>query len=166
MRCVTNSGTIAFLACLLALQFALGQTRELPQSLGRLVLVKTLEGKDAKVFLDRLHQKAVAPKSSVTGEYRAGDKTATLYVSIYRAGREAREAGSQMMRLIKGGNRAFGHYSEKHRGRILVGRCVGMGQIHYLFQVRVRVFWLSIDPTLEQEALESLLKNVSTPNRS
>jgi hypothetical protein len=133
----------------------------LPQSLGRLVLVKTLEGKNAKVFLDRLHQKAVAPKSSVTGEYQAGDKTATLYVSTYKAEREAREAGSRMMRLIKGGNRAFGQYSEENRGQVLVGRCVGMGQIHYLFQKRGRVYWLSIDNGLEQEALESLLKTVS-----
>lgn len=163
MRRIADSGVIFVLVSLLALPSALCQTRVLPQSLGRLILVKTLEGKDAQVFLNRLHQKSVAPKSSVTGEYLTGDKTATLYVSVYKAEREAREAGSRMMRLMKGGNRVFGHYSENNYGRLLVGRCVGRGQIHYIFQDRARLYWLSIDPVLEQEALESLLVHVSAP---
>ena len=163
MRRIANRGVIFVLVSLLALSSALCQTRVLPESLGRLILVKTLEGKDAQVFLNRLHQKSVAPKSSVTGEYLTGDKTATLYVSVYKAEREAREAGSRMMRLMKGGNRVFGHYSENSHGRLLVGRCVGRGQIHYIFQDRARLYWLSIDPVLEQEALESLLVHVSAP---
>lgn len=165
MSAVARTMFCVVLTCLLALSSSLCQTRELPQSLGRLNLVRTLKGKEAQAFLDRLHQKAVPPTSSVTGEYGALDKSATLYVSIYRTNAEAREAGSRMMRLIKGGNRTFGHYSEETRSSIRVGRCVGMGQIHYLFQHGVRVYWLGTDPAVEQEALEGLLKALAVPNK-
>jgi hypothetical protein len=69
------------------------------------------------------------------------------------------------MRLIKGGNRTFGHYSEETRSSIRVGRCVGLGQIHYLFQHGARVYWLSTDPAVEQEALEGLLKAIVAPKK-
>ena len=163
MSAEAGTGFRVALACVLGLSSSLCQTPELPQTLGRLKLVRTLEGKEAQAFLDKLHQKAVAPKSSVTGEYQAGDKSATLYVSLYRSEGEAREAGSRMMQLIKAGNRVFGHYSEEIRGSLRVGRCVGMGQIHYLFQKGPRLFWLGIDPARSEEALGSLLRSVSAP---
>ena len=164
MKCITRSAGIVAFVCLSVVASVSAQRRELPQSLGRLSLVKTLEGKDAKASVDQLHQKAVAPKSSVTGEYEGGNRSATLYASLYYSQREAKAAGSRMMQLIGGGNRVFGHYSEQHHGRLLIGRCVGLGQIHYLFQQGERVFWLSVDPLLESEVLEGLLKFVLPAN--
>jgi len=155
------TGLRVVLACLLGLSSSLSQMPELPKSLGRLKLTKTLEGHEAQAFVDQLHQKAVAPKRSVTGEYQAGSLAASLYVSTYKADREAREAGDRMTRLIRGGNRVFGHYSEEVRSSVRVGRCVGMGQIHYLFRQGPRLFWLGADPAVSEEALDYLLRSVT-----
>lgn len=165
MKLVPLRAAIVVLVCLLVLPSAFSQRHELPKALGQLLLVNALEGKDAQAFVNQLHQKAVAPKSSVAGEYKGGNNSATLYVSLYSSERQAKVAGLRMMQLIKGGNRAFGQYSEQNHGRLLIGRCVGMGQIHHLFQEGDRLFWLSVDPSREKAALESLLASISHSRR-
>jgi hypothetical protein len=161
METVSRIAVLCLVACAVAFPSVFPQKNELPPVFGRLKLVKTLEGKEAQAFLDKLHQKAVAPKSSVTGVYEGGGKSATLYISLYHSEREAGAAGSRMMRLIKDGTRVFGHYSEQYHNRLLLGRCVGLGQIHYVFQKCESVFWLSVDPLLESEVLKSLLDSFS-----
>jgi hypothetical protein len=136
------------------------QTLTVPKTLGQLEVMKTQTGKDAQLLVDRLHRKSVSPLNSIVAEYQAVPGSATLYVSEYTTVRKAEEAASKMMQLIKGGNRLFRHYSGKNIGRTAVGRCLGMGQVHYVFQHQVQVYWLSVDPLRETEAFEALSRAI------
>jgi hypothetical protein len=141
--------------------YALGQSRDLPSRLGTLKLTKTLQGTEARAFINRLHEKDVTPKNSVMGEYGGRKEQATLYVSIYELRSEAAEAAKRMTRLISKGNRVFGQYKEFKLGRLMIGRCEGLGQIHYFFLYRDKVFWLAVDSSVAGATLESLVGSVT-----
>ena len=141
--------------------YALGQSGDLPSELGTMKLTKTLQGKEARAFINRLHEKDVTPKNSVMGEYGGGKEQATLYVSIYDLRANAAEAAKRMTRLISKGNRVFGQYKEIKHSRLLIGRCEGLGQIHYFFLDRDRVFWLAVDSSVAGATLESLVRSVT-----
>ncbi|TSA21059.1 hypothetical protein D4R75_06610 [bacterium] len=141
--------------------YALGQSGDLPSELGTLKLTKTLQGNEARAFINRLHEKDVTPKNSVRGEYGGGKEQATLYVSIYELRSKAAEAAKRMTRLISKGNRVFGQYKELKHGQLMIGRCEGLGQIHYFFLYRDRVFWLAADSSVAGASLESLVRSVA-----
>ena len=141
--------------------YALGQPAGLPFELGTLKLTKSLQGKEARAFINRLHEKDATPKNSVMGEYGGGKEQATLYVSTYDLSSNAAEAAKRMKRLISKGNRVSGQYKEFKHGRLVIGECEGLGQIHYFFLCRDRVFWLAVDSSVAGASLESLLRSVT-----
>ena len=132
----------------------------LPVVVGPLKLLKSFEGKEAKSFLDSMHDKKVAPKSSSVGEYRSGNQQATLYVSNYETRSQAVSVWKKMAARISGGNRVFEHFQELIIGSITIGRCVGLGQVHFFFCLRNRIYWWAVDPTMSTESLHNLIDSL------
>jgi hypothetical protein len=139
---------------------ALGQSTDLPVRLGPLKLADHLQGREAQSFLNNLHDKEIAPKNSVMGRYREGNDKASLYISIYASQSLAAEASNRMTRLISAGNKVFTHYRQLSKGKTAVGRCEGLGQTHFFFQHRNKVYWLSADPRVSDMTLQALSRFV------
>ena len=132
----------------------------LPVVVGPLKLLKSFEGKEAQSFLDSMHDKKVAPKSSSRGEYRSGNQQATLYVSNYGTRSQAVSVWKKMAARIGGGNRVFEHFQELTIGSITIGCCVGLGQVHFFFCLRNRIYWWAVDPTSGTESLHNLVDSL------
>jgi hypothetical protein len=146
---------------ILAISPASQSTRlSLPSELGPFKLVESIEGEGAQSFVNRLHAKEVAPQHSMMGKYLSGNHRATLYVSVYDTDASATEASKRMTEHIKAGNQVFRHYVEVWKRVIKIGRCMGLGQVHFFFQFRNKVFWLAVDPSVASDAIDSLSRFV------
>lgn len=132
----------------------------LPVVVGPLKLLKSFEGKEAQSFLDSMHDKKVAQKSSSRGEYRSGNQQATLYVSLYGAQAQAATSWKKMADRIRGGNPVFGHFQQLVDRGITVGRCVGLGQVHFFFYLKKRIYWWAVDPAMSTESLHNLIDSL------
>lgn len=156
---------------LLALLFPLlaqAQTHPdgVPPQIGPLKLVKSLQGKEAQSFLNRLHKKEVAPKVSWMGQYSSNSYQATLYVSVYETQAQAAGASRTMTARIKSGNQVFRHYAETTNRGLKISRCLGLGQVHWFFHFRDSLFWLAVDPPIASRSLDSLaLALVNNPTK-
>lgn len=133
------------------------QSTDLPTTLGTLKLTHQLHGKEAQSFLNRLHDKEIAPKTSVMGRYRDGKYEASLYVSVFVSRSAAVEAFGQMTRLIRVGNRVFTQYKQLSKEKASAGRCEGLGQTHFFFSQRNQVYWLGADPRVAEDSFQALL---------
>jgi len=127
-----------------------------PPELGPLKLVESLQGKEAQIVVNRLHEKEVAPKASLMGQYSSGASQATLYVSFYETQAMAASASKRMTVRIKSGNQVFRHYEETKSRGLKLGRCIGLGQVHFFFLFRERMYWLAVDPSAATESLDAL----------
>jgi hypothetical protein len=158
---VTLKTLLFFLICP-ALLLAQNRPNSLPAGLGALKLVRSMTGEEARSFLNRLHAKADAPKSSLAGEYSAMDNQATLYISVYKIPSDASAASRQMAARIKAGNPVFGHYEETNNRGLKISRCLGLGQVHFFFRYRERLLWLAVDPPAASQALDALINAVTS----
>lgn len=156
-----------FILILPVLLVAQNHREILPKDLGPLRLEKSLSGGEAQSLLDRLHERSVAPKLSLMGQYSSTSSSATLYVSVYDSTSHAAEALDRMTARIKAGNAVFRHYGEGRNRGLKVSRCTGLGQVHFLFRFRERLLWLAVDPSAASRTLDALADVVlnSVPGR-
>ena len=154
---MTSSWKILLVLILPLLTQLQTRTDGVPSEIGSLKLVRSLQGKEAQSFLDRLHEKEVAPKTSLMGQYSLNAYHATLYVSVYETQARAADASRRMTARIKAGNQEFRHYEEIAIRGSVIGRCLGFSQVHFLFPFRGRVFWLAVDPPAATESLDALI---------
>ena len=156
---MTRNTTILWFTLLQILFAAIcvSQPADLPGSLGSLKFTTRLEGSEAQSFLDRLHDKQIAPTNSVIGNYRQGKAQASIYVSTFASQSLAASAAKQMDSLISRRNRVFSRYSQFTLGAAKIGRCEGMGLTHFFFRHLNQVYWMSSDPPRSDAALKALL---------
>ena len=161
---MTSSWKILLVLILPLLPQLQTRTDGVPSDIGPLKLVRSLQGKEAQSFLDRLHEKEVAPKTSLMGQYSSNAYHATLYVSVYETPALAAVASRRMAARIKSGNPVFPHYSETTIRGLTISRCLGLGQVHMFFLLRDSVYWLAVDPFIAAPSLDALVNTlVSIP---
>jgi hypothetical protein len=130
----------------------------LPAWLGEMKLVEQFDGATAQQMIDHLHGRGVTPRENLIGRYEGGAERAALYVSGYADAAEAEGVDGDMARRIGEGNAVFVGFAELRIAGRVVSVCTGMGQTHYFFASGSRLYWLAVDPSVDRQALESLLR--------
>lgn len=132
----------------------------LPQYLGSMRLEKVQSGEEARQEIDRLHGKQISLLRGYIGMYVAENGRGQLWVSEHSSDGEATEAIEKMAYGVKLGKQQFWHF----RQMMIEGRpvylAVGMGQAHYFYQNGAMAIWLSVDPSLANEAVRDAVRKI------
>jgi hypothetical protein len=133
----------------------------LPPRLGDAMLTRTLEGEDARLLVNRMHEKGIAPRQSLVGFYRdnAGS-AAVVYVSVFGEAGDASGAVVKMRDGILRGNGVFGKYAEYDVGGCRIAGCTGLEAQHYFFAAGKRVYWVAAPPGSAFSLAQDLLAHV------
>jgi len=132
----------------------------LPETIGSLRRLETLDGDRAAALVDKLHGKGVSTSKNLIGAYRGAGASATLYRTVYASSAEAERNDERMAAMIERGNNAFEHFHRGVRMERTVSMCLGMGQVHFFFASGRSLYWLAVDPPVAREALEALLREL------
>lgn len=136
---------VAALILLFYFYFRTTANATLPQRLGGLSLVQTVEGERANKILDRMHDKEVSPAVNTIGMYTRGSTNAIVYLSVYHSEAEAARAYRKMAGSIETGNLLFTEYRTVRISEVEASFCVGQEQHHYFFAHRDQLYWLAAD---------------------
>ncbi|MFH0990774.1 MAG: hypothetical protein V1799_12235 [bacterium] len=137
----------------------------LPKQLAGMRRVVSLSGENAQRFINRLHHKNVTPESSFIGEYTNAEGTAALYVSLYTDAKLAYSEGKRMSTLISEGKTPFGHLRQESIQGVTIWKCRGMGQLHFFFSYRDRLYWLGVDSSIAEETFSDLFRQLVGDNQ-
>jgi hypothetical protein len=129
----------------------------LPPELAGLSLEKRLEGEAAKRFVDRLHGQEVTPADNEIGFYTGAAGRATVYVTHYAQRSQALAERRRMMESISSASAVFTQIEQLELEGKQVHRCLGMGQVHYVFDHGQSLFWVAVDPVLGAPFLRTYL---------
>ena len=132
----------------------------LPGNLGGLKLVERMEGTRARALVDRIHSKGVATAENFVGLYRSRAGSATLYVTVYGTGEDARKDFRRMGDRIQAGNGVFTDFRRIEYGGLPMCLCSGMDQLHYFFVHDRSLYWIAVDPPLSGNAVRDLLNTL------
>ncbi|NIR49502.1 hypothetical protein GWO43_13465 [candidate division KSB1 bacterium] len=150
-----------FTAFLLILYCSSEKTELLPQELSGLKLSRTMNGQEAKNFVNRLHFQEVAASKNEIGFYEEDKKSAIIYISHYETAEQAETEERKMTDKISPQNSVFvgGKYLDVNGKQVY--RCFGMGQIHFVFSHKRQLFWISVDTLMGKEFLSAYLGYLS-----
>jgi hypothetical protein len=132
----------------------------LPGNLGGLKLVEQMEGGRARALVDRIHSKGVATSENFVGLYRSPAGSATLYVTVYGTGEEARKDFRKMGDRIGAGHGVFTDFRRMEYRGLPMCLCSGMDQLHYFFVHDRSLYWIAVDPPLSGNAVWELLNTL------
>lgn len=133
----------------------------LPESLGKLRLVRMLTGQEAAAIVDRMHGRAVAPRVTAVGFYASTLGRATVYHSVYRNAGYAARVCIGMQRRIGTGAFPFRDTTVLFGAGITVTRCVGLGMVHHFAANGPDLIWITSDSSVADLApsnIRSLLR--------
>lgn len=150
---------IAIAVAVAVVQLSLGG-HGVPKILGPLNLAQAVSGSDARVLVNKMHGRAVTPLENVVGTYKGDEGSAKLYVSYYPSPDSARAVAQEMARRIERGMPPFAHFRTFEEGRDPVFMCLGLGQAHFFFACKERLYWLASDIGVAEESLNQLRKEV------
>lgn len=142
---------------LLFLQNCSDKVEYLPDSFFGLSLTKTLSGKDAAEFVNRLHFGNVAAESNEIGFYKAAKGSAIIYVSYYQDSEQAKYNLDLMVEKISPENSVFTGGESFELNDTRVYRYLGMGQTHFIFFFDNALFWLSGEVRWAEKFLQEYL---------
>jgi hypothetical protein len=149
--------TLAVIAAALPLLMEAVLSSTLPPALGPLKLVQRTTGTEARALVDRIHGKGVATAENSIGLYRSPSGAATLYVTVYRGGEEARKDFARMADRIGAGNSTFTDFRRFEYMGVPMGMCSGMDQLHYFFSRGRSLYWLAADASVAGNAVRDLV---------
>ncbi len=129
----------------------------IPAELGDLRRTGEVRGDAAREMIDRLHGGVVTPQENIIGFYEGTGARATLYVSVYPDAGDAYAVDSTMERRIQKGNPVFRFLRKVSVEGHALSECTGMGQVHYFFSRRNRLYWLGVDSSVAEHAVEGLV---------
>ncbi len=117
----------------------------IPDEFYGLKLVKKLTGEDARRFINRLHGDSVTDAENEIGFYKGDEGEAIIYVTKYKTNEDAERYFKQMTDKISEGNPVFIKPEHIKINGYDVFRCYGMGQSHFVFTYKNKLFWLTVD---------------------
>ncbi len=137
-----------------------GEQSGIPQSLGSLELIGTVEGPEATSRVDGLHGIGMELSDAYIVEYVRGKERGTVWVGETATSAAAAELVDRMVRAIEGGGSGFGNV----RGVPTAGEGVfqldGPGGDHFFYQSRRtgrEVIWLTVSAADPLSILEAAL---------
>ena len=137
------------------------ESKLVPESIAGFKLVKTLEGEQAKSYINRLHFKNVAPQENTIAFYKKDNKELILYLTLYEQDDEARKDWQRMVKKISPENSVFVQGTVLNLDGKDVYRCFGMGQTHFVFVHQNALIWFSVPTIGSMEIFEAYNKTLN-----
>lgn len=137
------------------------EAQPLPDHLGPVRLVETVEGPAAMAQVAKLHGKDIALANAYVGHYEEEGARATVYVSISRTRSDAASLYKLMTVKIGKGNAVFTGLRKATTTNGLEGYSLqGMGQEHFYYLKDKEVVWVAADPTIAGAVLDAAQEQV------
>lgn len=156
------------LLTLLFILFMAGAARgeAIPKTIGAMKLGQLQSGEEARTAISKLHGKQLEFREGYIASYKDGEKTATLWISVYDSDAAAKKELAKMTAKMAAGMKSgkenvFQHFKELSIKGVVVYFVTGMGQAHYFFKKGKRMFWLAVEPSEARTAIRDLLGSIS-----
>ncbi len=140
-----------------------------PQRLGTLELIGTIEGSEALAQVNRLHGTDIELVSTYIAEYdhaaspyHSGDERLTVWVGRTESRDAAAELTRRMVDAIEKGGSGFSNLQQLTIADQEVFRVEGPGGEHFFYnsrEQRERVIWLTVEAADALPILEQVVKN-------
>ena len=133
-----------------------------PERLGTLELIGTIEGSEAMTRISRLHGTDIKLASAYIVEYVHGRERGTVWVGKAESRDAAAELTKRMIEGIEKGGSGFGNLQRLTITGYEVFRVDGPGGEYFFYnsrEQRERVVWLTIEAADALPILEQALKN-------
>lgn len=128
-----------------------------PKSLLGQPMSEYVHGEDALSEVNKLHGKAIDAVDGAVARYGAGEDAAEVWISRAQDGREARRQAGKMVHLMYENPKSPFKYRKRfdHEG-IPVYPFDGMGKSHLVFFRGDLIYWVTVPPGQERQALAEL----------
>jgi hypothetical protein len=132
-----------------------------PERLGSLKLIRSIEGPEALAQVRKLHGGDVGLVSAYIVHYAADGDRATVWIGTGESGDAAAELTRQMVKAIEEGDTSFSHPQRLSIAGQEVFQVEGPGGEHFFYnstKLRERVVWLTIEAADARSLLERAVK--------
>ncbi len=133
----------------------------LPEKVGDMMLVKTIEGEEAKKNINELHFQPVTENENLIGYYENLSGQAIVYVTIYQSNEDAVRDFDKMTKKISPENSVFVYPQFFDFENNKIYKCFGMGMSHYVFALNKKLYWISVDTHLAKNFFEEFFRIVN-----
>ncbi|MEJ2544280.1 MAG: hypothetical protein P8Y99_09450 [Calditrichaceae bacterium] len=147
------------IALCILLQYC-GKRETLPEDLLGYTLVKNISGTAAQKTVNQIHLNPVTDTNNEIGYYEKGDDKAIIYVTSYKTDDDAKTDLIKMIEKISPQNSVFVNGGQIEINEIKIYRYFGMGQTHFVFRIKNKLFWISVDTMIAREFLDTYLKKI------
>lgn len=154
-----NSGITYILLGLLFFSCS-AEVNFLPDEFYGLTLTKRFSGKEAKVFVNKLHFEPVTETENEIGFYDGEKGAALIYITHYNKKDAAEEDYKRMTEKISPENSVFIKPEYLQLNGMEIYRCFGMGQSHYVFPYNKELFWISVNTHFGKKFVEEYLSYI------
>ncbi len=135
---------------------------DVPERLGTLELIGTIEGSEAMVRINRLHGTDIKLVSAYIAEYARGNERVTVWVGRAENKDAAAELTRRMIKAIERGGSGFSNLQRLTIAGHEVFRVDGPGGEHYFYisgEQGERIVWLTVEDADSLPILEQALEN-------
>lgn len=128
-----------------------------PENFFNLKLTQKMTGDEAASFVNRLHFNSVTSEKNEIGFYKGNKGNAIVYVTFYENEKSALDNFEKMTQRISPENSVFvqSSFMEVYGKRIY--RTFGLGQTHYVFTSRNKLFWISAETVWASDFLKQYI---------
>lgn len=132
----------------------------LPERINDLILIKTIDGNEAKEYINKLHFQPVSKNENIIGYYESLSGEAIVYITIYPDQKEAKIDFEKMTNKISSGNSVFVYPQFFDYEGNKIYKCFGMGMSHFVFSLNKNLYWISGDTHLAKDFFEEFYKRI------
>lgn len=129
-----------------------------PDYFFELNLTRKLTGTEAKNFVNRLHFNSVTNEKNEIGFYSGVKGNAIIYITYYDNEITAIDNYKKMTEKISPENSVFTNSTFMSISGRNIYRTLGMGQTHYVFTDKNKLFWISAETPWAQDFLTEYFK--------
>jgi hypothetical protein len=147
------AGLFSFISCKAGSNF-----KYLPQKLGDLSLAKVIQGKEATVFINKMHGKTLDECKNYIVYYGSNNSKNILYISIYENVENAKANIMNMAMKMASGSSVFSPLTYNGMGHDTHFETEGMGLKHYFYRVDNILIWWQVEPDKAKATYNDLLK--------
>ncbi len=133
------------------------EKKDIPEKIGEKVLSGLIEGDNAKIIINKLHQLQVSPQQNYIGEYGDAEKD-LLYLSIYQNEIDAIESFNKMInKMRQNTNGPFTYLVPMKKYDEQSFMTLGLGSVHYIYKSGKNIIWLSTKQKFFNELPDNLI---------
>ena len=135
---------------------------DVPEQLGNLKLVGSVEGSEALAQITELHGTNIEMVSAYIAEYVHGNERVSVWVGRTKSGSAGAALTERMLQAIEKGNSGFGNLQRLTIGDQEVFQVDGPGGEHFFYNSKEqqgKVVWLIVEATDALPILKEALKS-------